>query len=877
MTSVRNRTGALLAMALAAAVALIGTTANAAPPITSEPGQVRAKPAHDTSWTGTKTLTRSFTNADGTTYNFPSHKVTVHVDRTQNLRGRERVQVSWTGAQPSAGRASNPYGANGLLQEYPVMVLECRGVDDPHLPKSKQLSSDTCWTGSVVERSQVTKSASDATWTHDLYATPEEKARLTGATPFPGAQECPTADIPGYYTHLTPFVNTKGKSFPACDTGHMPPEAAVDGAFPPNEIAAFSDQNGDGSVQFEVRTATENASLGCSHSVPCSIVVIPINGLSCDQPASPPTTADQACRKGGQFAPGSSNYANQGVDQAVSPSLWWSPSNWRNRFSVPVTFGLPPGVCDVLDPRAPTGFYGSELLSEAALQWAPAYCLNKQRFKFQMNNMSDDAGWNLMESGGGPAAEVSSKHKPSSPDPVGYAPTAVTGFSIGYVIDKPDNAGEYNHLQLNARLLAKLLTQSYLGSDLGRDHPGIGSNPLSILGDPEFQKLNPGLSHNDTEAAATLLSLSIQSDVIRQLTDYIAHDKRAMAFVDGTPDPWGMKVNPSYKGITLPTSEWPLLDTYIPRTANECRQKHPAVYFNQLAAPVSTMSTIAQALLDAWPEVQTRCDYDLSTKTYKLGRIDPQSYGSRFMLGVVSLGDAARYGLRSAALETTSGKYVAPTTSSLSSALKVSTQAKPNEPFTMDMADLLEAGNAYPGAMVVYTAAKLRNLDEADAAKVAQFIRVSTTQGQVPGSGNGQLPDGFLPIVNRGVTQKLYSSAQSVGAAVAAQKAGHSSPPSPSGNPSAGPVDPGNSGGVPTAPGDGGLPSDAASDAGPSSAPTQAAPTTTAAAAAPMPPTRAVSSRLSRGLIPALVLFGVLGLLASSGIRFFVRPPRGTR
>ena len=59
----------------------------------------------------------------------------------------------------------------------------------------------------------------------------------------------------------------------------------------------------------------------------------------------------------------------------------------------------------------------------------------------------------------------------TSSDPVGFAPTAVTGFSIGYVIDRPDNEGEYTHLRLNARLLAKLLTESYLGSDLGERPP----------------------------------------------------------------------------------------------------------------------------------------------------------------------------------------------------------------------------------------------------------------------------------------------------------------------------------------------------------------------------------------------------------------------
>ena len=166
---------------------------------------------------------------------------------------------------------------------------------------------------------------------------------------------------------------------------------------------------------------------------------------------------------------------------------------------------------------------------------------------------------------------------------------------------------------MNARLIAKLMTQSYLGSDLGRGHPGVGDNPLGIMSDPEFIALNPGLSQNSQEAGATLLSLSNSSDVIEQLTDYIAQDRAAMDFVNGQTDPWGMKVNPSYKKVKLPRPEWPLLDDYIPETENVCRQNNPAVYFTQLAAPVTTLRKIAEALLDGWPNVQTRCDVDLAT------------------------------------------------------------------------------------------------------------------------------------------------------------------------------------------------------------------------------------------------------------------------
>lgn len=843
-----RRTARLLSVLALAAVAL--------PPLLLAPATAAptAPSAGRDGFRATKTLTRELVNADGSIYRFPSHRVTVTVDHTQNLRGRQRVRVSWTGAQPSGGRASNPYGENGLLQEYPVVILQCRGRDDDSLPAAKRLRPETCWTGSVAQRSQVTRSPGEAAWVHDVDATAEQRARLSGMAPFPSSATCPTADIDPYFTHLTPFVTAKGKTFAACDSPNMPPEAAVGAAFPPAELAAFTDLDGKGSVQFEVRSEVENESLGCSHDVACSIVVIPIVGLSCDQPSSPMTLSDQACRKGGRFAPGSSNFTNDGVDQAVSPALWWSPSNWKNRISVPITFGLPPDTCDVLDQRAPTGFYGSELLAQAALQWTPAYCLRKDRFKFQLNQMSDEAGWNLMTSGEGAAAEVSSEHTAGT-DPVGYAPTSVTGFAVGYVIDRPDNQGELTRLRLTPRLVVKLLTQSYLGSDLGRGHPGLEGNPLGIMSDPEFVKLNPGLTRVTQEAGASLLSLSNSSDIMQQLTDWIAHDKDAVAFVAGRPDPWGMKVNPAYEDIALPTAEWPLLDSYVPETENACRKANPAVYFTQLAAPVTTLRKISDALLDAWPNVQTRCDFDLSTQQYKLGRIDRQSYGSRFMLGLVSLGDAARYGLRTAALQTEPHTFVAPSRRSLAAAVALTTQGDRLSPYVLDQADVRRSGRAYPGTMVVYTAARLANLPKPQADKVAQFIRVSTTEGQRPGSGNGQLPEGYLPITRQGPTGKLFDQAQRAADAVERQKV-----PTPGSG--SGPGGAGGGGGSGSAPGGGKPPAEAGSDAGPQAG------DTTRAQVQDMPATMPVYSKVANGLLPAVLLLGVVALVVGAGARF---------
>lgn len=917
---------ALLGLAVLLPALLVGLSPALAAPKDDQGGSAdegRDQPAVASGYTATKTLARVFRNADGSTVEFPPNTVTVNVDQTRNLRGRQRVDVSWSGAQPSGGRAANPYGEKGLQQEYPVVVMQCRGLDDPTLPAAEQLRPETCWTTSVAQRSQVSRSDGEASWRNDAAAEAADRARVSGLEPFPDAATCPAADIAGLSTRLTPFVAADGTVYPACDADSMPPEAAVDAAFPPHEIAAFTDADGNGSVRFEVRSDTENGSLGCSDKVACSIVVIPINGLSCDvappatsssappvlspevsgspaatptadptAPASTDSTADptptgspsadpsapvdengsglieSACRKGGQFTPGSSNFVNGGVDQAASPALWWSESNWRNRFAVPVTFGSPPDTCDVLDPRPPTAFYGSELLAQASLQWAPAYCLDKKRFKFQLNQTSDAAGFKLMEGGGGAAAVVSSARRTTGDARVGYAPTAVTGFGIGYAIDRPDNAGEYTDLRLNARLIAKLLTQSYVGSAVGSGHPGLESNPLGIMNDPEFIELNPGLSQTSQEAGATLLSLSNASDVIEQLTDYLTQDKDAVAFIAGKPDPWGMRINPAYRKLKLPRAELPLLDDYVPTTQDVCRQNNPAVYFTQLAAPVTSLRKVSEALLDGWPNVQTRCEVDLATGSFKLGRVDRQSFGARFVLGLVSLGDAERFGLRTAALETAKDSYVAPSTASLAAAVTLTTQEKRLQPFVLDQRQVRKSGRAYPGTMVVYTAAKLGGLLPEDAAKVAQFIRVSTTEGQREGSGNGELPAGFLPIQKSGVTAKLFASARAVADAVEAQR------------------DPG------------GKADDATSEATPAptttSAPTAAAPRPVAGgpvgreqspaaddavvtAALPasepvaMPATQAMASGLAGRLLPALMVVGLLGLAAATGLRLLAR------
>ncbi len=827
---------------------------------------VSARGAGDGAYSQTKHLSRSFV-VGGQELSVDERDVTVSADRTTDLRGRERINISWSGAHPTGGRSASPFGELGLNQEYPVVIMQCRGVDDLTLPPEQQLSPSTCWTSTRQQRSQLVDDT-QAVWRHDLHGTDVDRAQKSGLAPIP--PEC--GDVPTLSAHITPFLGSGGTIYPSCTSETMAPEAAVGAAFPPAELAAFTDPNGDGQVQFEVRSAVENESLGCSDTVKCSVVVIPIEGISC-------LDEDRECMKAGRFLPGQSNFANEGVDASVSPALWWSASNWRNRFSIPLDFGLAPDACDVLDSRPPTGFYGSELMAQASLQWSPAYCLDKKRFKFQHNKMSDEAGFNLMETGGGAAAFVSSAHEAKGTEPVGYAPTAVTGFSVGYIIDRPDNAGEYDDLRLNARLLAKLLTQSYLASERPRSHPGMSSNPISFNLDPEFQKLNPGLDIVGREAAATILSLSESSDVMETLTSYIANDRSALEWINGKPDQWGMAVNPKYKKIELPVSLWPLLDDFVAPSEQECYTQNPAPYFTQIAAPVTSLRKISEAVLDAWPNVQTKCDRAVSTDPWKIGRIDRQGVGSRMMLGIVSTGDARRFGLHEARLETTSGHYVAPTDEAMAKAISLAEPTKVDgAPFTLDMKDLVKARSAYPGTMIVYTAALTHGLSNADAAKVAEFIDIATTEGQQAGYGNGDLPPGYLAMRRTGATAPLFRQAQSVAKTIADQ-----SGTSPQDNDGAG-SGPGGAGTDPGSPGAGsgtvtgpasvtdvGAPAPGPS---PTAVPTGTGkPTKTKPTKTPkpvpvaMPDTQPVSSQLAGRLIPFILLVAVLGALATSLLR----------
>jgi hypothetical protein len=724
-------------------------------------------------------------------------KRTVHltVNDTTNLRSLQQIQVNWSGAHVTDGVANDPNSDAALNEEYSFDLFECRGIDSTKVPKSKQLSPDTCWTQYADER-YIAGYAGYPAWRADYYATPADRKAVVNALPVKKQPKSCANQLIGVETqHWLPYVGSNDKTYPGGPDGcaGLAPEATPDNlsslTLPSNETFGVTGKNGSGQALFDVFTAEDHASLGCSQTVPCSLVAVPIEGISCDPDGSAlpkndrPDAADAAdatkeCETNGNFTPGEqlANVETSGA-AAVDGSLWWSASNWRNRISIPLTFAQADNICDVVNKQVPQDIYGTELMVQAMTQWAPHFCLNPKLFDLKHVQTAEPEARTLLNSGGITAAITSDPPDGGFTKPVVQAPVAVTGFGIAFDVDGADGQPEA-HVNLDARLLAKLLTESYPAQEIVKsaypaDADGtetLSNNPLNITQDPEFQALNPGIPASTANAAATLLTLNNGSDVMSALTTYINDDPAARAWLNGAPDPWGMRVNPNYQGITLPVNTWPVLDTFEPLDSyklglNDCLYADPVPYLPQVASPQASLFNIGQDMQFAIAQSQTTCVLpspnpgDLSgAKLVADGRQVP---GHRFMLGTVSLGDAAREGLHLASLESDSSisgtakftsaagqTFVPPTDASMAAAAKllVPDQKSATWPIPYPKIATSKGAAAYPGTMIVYADVPTTGLNAGEARDYADFLRFTAGTGQRSGPKPGELPAGYLPM-----------------------------------------------------------------------------------------------------------------------------------
>jgi hypothetical protein len=704
---------------------------------------------------------------DGKNVVADSRTVTLHVDQTKQLRDRQEVIVTWSGAHPSMHKIPDTNSQGAASQEYPFVLMECRGVDSTHVAMAKRLTPQTCWTQTPAERFATSPTLLFPPWRVDRYATRADRKKVVGV-PKKLASTCALTGNPEYWLHFRAVDGTDYAGGGDSGCAGTAPEQSIVGsttALPGNTTYGFTDADGTGQAKFAVWTSLTNASLGCGPAVPCSLVAIPIEGISCDVAATGlpadnenVTAAETACTTdGGQTQP----------SLAVMGRLWWSASNWRNRITIPLSFApLPTTECTTSSGNPGIQIYGSELMTAATLQWDSKFCEDPSLFPVTHVQTGETQARNLVDTGSVEGAFTSLAPPGGYNKPVVSAPVAMTGFGVGYAIDDADGH-EYSSLRLTPRLLAKLLTESYPAVQAVQqgwadtpnaaektDYKPLANNPMNIAADPEFIALNPGLSHDppQTFGASTLLMLSSSSDIVEALTSYINADPQARAWLDGAPDPWGMVVNPHYKSIKLPVDNWPLLDTYEPTSiyngTNPCLEQNPVPYLPLVASPMNTLSLISLNLQYAIQQSQVVCT-GADTLNPKLVAVGPEPIGSRFIIGITSLADVLRYRINTAALQTRPDHFVAPADAGLRGAARLLTPNSDDGTWELPYGQLVGASgdsNAYPGAMLISAAIPTKGLAKTDAANYARYLAFAAGAGQTHGGNAGQLPDGYLPL-----------------------------------------------------------------------------------------------------------------------------------
>ncbi|MEV6005966.1 hypothetical protein AB0M29_04100 [Streptomyces sp. NPDC051976] len=642
-------------------------------------------------------------------------KLKVTVSQTQHLVNQV-VKVSWKGGDPTD--SDTTYASNYL------QIMQCWG-DAASGP-----DPDQCQFGGSSALGAGTGSQAAGSYTNTR--------QLTYAGLTDPAQKMPPPTPSGIsyvpFHSVTGDIITKGNWNEFYDVSTS------------NEVPyARTGSNGTGQVYFEVQTALEAPGLGCGE-VPTGRNGAP--GRSCWLVVVPRGTTEVD----------GDSYLNQPNGLLRSSPL--SATNWKQRIVVPLRFEPIGNYCPIgADERSTLG---DEIVAEAVLRWQPALCQTGKKTIYGYAEVTDDTA----------RAKLASKtpgmvflNRPPTPDqlppdrkPV-YAPVTLSGLTFGFFVEsqagfgappavKARNGTRLTSLNLTPRLVAKLLTESYQDGN-SRFAPGTAKNPFNLARDPEFRKYNPDYADLDFGGAlGDAIVPEALSDSAWRLWDWIDKDPAAREFLNGVADNAGrygdhsfsgMTVNPSYKGIKLPVSDYPKSDPFCQQFADHpdnplCVQdKHPYA---------SDMHTGARAVARGDTLARTTWDNTTIPPAYK--KNPPQTAGQRAVLAVTDTATASRYGLVTAKLQNASGHFVAPTTASL---LAGQAAMKPGGVGgTLNTDPRALGAGVYPLTLLTYAATVPEQLGKAEGQDFATLLRYVAGTGQQPGVAAGTLPDGYAPL-----------------------------------------------------------------------------------------------------------------------------------
>jgi hypothetical protein len=699
----------------------------------------------------------------------PDLKVTV--SQTKDLTS-QAVLVSWTGGKASTRPNADDGGTNFL------QIAQCWG-DDPN--DSSRPDRTTCQyglsgiPGSTRDNFINTKTVDshDSDYTAGTSYGPDTSYV---AVPFKAS----TGEV------VNP-ISTDDKGNKTINFDIDPNNNQFFTNYTNNQVKwAGSDESGVGYSKFEIQTVMQSPALGCGTPVVNGNVA---TGQSCWLVVIPRGVADN------------------GQNSTSKSGLLWD--TWKHALAVKLNF-RPVGVrCSI--GAAEKQISGSELIARAVSSWQPKLCgvPGGSAYVLSTGNEADS----LTTAASDPNSPLALTSEPlaaaQGQDPLLYAPVAMSGVVVSFAIDRSvttrgkvpqayrdNNFSPFSTLRITPRLLAKLLTASYVDSlppadkshinFIDASHPG--KNARNLTKDPDF------LSVNDVEwkyqnIIAIGLSDAItplgRSDMADKVWSYIMSDADARDFMNGEPDPWGMVVNPWYSVDAATNPSGAALDLSARSFAK--------------ADPIEVPDTTSQPFGSGAINLVTWRPYvsDFDTAAYKVLRGDPMALGpwnagalppayskttgafqgNQRVIALSTASSAAKYACVNASLMNPAGVFVAPTLLSMSAAQAAMTPSTNNKQvlnfdFASDAAKAAEA--AYPLTMPVYAAVNPTLLNADLRAPYAAFIKYAATLGQQSGTDVGQLPPGYAPLATGLVQQALQD------ASLVAQGAVH---PNPSPNP----------------------------------------------------------------------------------------------
>lgn len=567
-----------------------------------------------------------------------------------------------------------------------------------------------------------------------------------------------------------------------------------------NEVtSARIGADGTGYFDFETQSSYQAPQLGCGTKdhLRCWLVIVPRgthfggDGVQCSQ----------VLDKANGYEPYTKGQADaiQG-GSPINPACDY----WDNRMVVPIDFN-PTGVtCAVGESE--TRVIGSQLMIGAMNSWQPSLCqTTKQTFSFATNPDSVARAQVLEDAPNSPVIAFSgypvsagelmydSERDTLAKTKLTYTPVAVSSVVIAFYAET--SAGRIEKLTVSPRLMAKLLTQSYKfqvptnssSTEKSSAHLGaVNRSYTYISSDPDFTQLNPAANGTFTSNPSVVLPGPSGADAIRQVWKWIFADDDAVAFMNGTPDPWGMTVNPYYlpKGAAGASVPWyydankdyvatpvtrPVgladLEGAPMKLTEEALDTFPKIdetivpfelgggitsRFDSLqyAPYAETMLSAARQAFRADPASKARWDGSAINPAGDIGAwvsSGAQLPGQKFMIAITDSVSAQRYGLTAAAVQLPdSTSTVTPDDASMLAALSALTPTSLDVVKQVDPSRVMDGG--YPMTIVTYAGVNLTKSTAAERTTLAAMLTQVTTTGQEKGPAVGQLPAGYVPL-----------------------------------------------------------------------------------------------------------------------------------